>query len=314
MEEWIAGAQATTALTDEPEIAMGSQGSDPFDCPFAAHCGRNRVETEYPLSSLPRFSERRREAVEALGITDIREVPDEYLNEKQRWVRDVTIAGETFLDAKGAAVDLARHGFPGYFLDFETVMLPVPIWKGTRPYQQIPFQFSLHRLHKDGTLTHEAFLDLSGSDPSEALASALVTGCGEAGPVYVYNASFERRVIRDLASRFPALALPLDAITERLVDLLPVASARFYHPTQHGSWSLKAVLPAACPDLSYEALDGVADGAMAVEAYREAIASETTEERKKIIERELHAYCQLDTLPMVRLWELFRGGTQSLRT
>ena len=185
--------------------------------------------------------------------------------------------------------------------------LAVPIWRGTRPYQQIPFQFSLHHLEKDGSLGHEAFLDLSGEDPSEALARELATHCGTEGPVYVYNAGFERRVIRELGDRFPALAGPLQAINDRLVDLLPIAKAHFYHPSQHGSWSLKAVLPAACPDLSYDSLDGVADGGMAVEAFREAIAPETTEEQRAELERELLAYCHLDTLAMVRLWELFRG-------
>jgi hypothetical protein len=89
---------------------------------------------------------------------------------------------------------------------------------------------------------------------------------------------------------------------------LPIAKAHFYGPSQHGSWSLKAVLPAACPDLSYHSLDGVADGNMDVEAYQEAIRAETTPERRAEIERQLLAYCRLDTLAMVRLWEVFRGG------
>ena len=311
VEEWIEDAQATAALPSEPEIAMGPQCSDPFDCPFAAHCGRDRGEAEYPLSSLPRFSARRREAIESLGITDLREVPDDYLNAIQTRVRDVTITAETFLDATGAASDLAPHGLPATFLDFETVMLAIPIWKGTRPYQQVPFQFSLHRIGEDSALTHEAFLDLSGKDPSEPLARALLDHAGESGPVYVYNVGFERRVLRELGDRFPDLAPGLRGIIERLVDLLPIARARFYDPSQHGSWSLKAVLPGACPDLSYEFLDGVADGNLAVEAFREAITPETTEERRREIEAQLLAYCCLDTLAMVRLWEFFGGGGTS---
>jgi len=307
VEHWLDDAQAAAVLTEEPEIAMGPQCSDPFDCPFAAHCGRDRVEAEYPLTSLPRFSAWRREELESLGITDLREVPDDYLNDIQTRVRDDTIAAETFLDAAGAADDLAPHGLPATFLDFETVMLAIPIWKGTRPYQQVPFQFSLHRIAEDGTLTHEAFLDLSGNDPSEPLARALITHADETGPVYVYNVGFERRVLRELGERFPDLDPGLQGIIERLVDLLPIAKARFYHPSQHGSWSLKAVLPAACPDLSYETLEGVADGNLAVEAYREAITPEKTEERRREIEAQLLAYCRLDTLAMVRLWEVFGG-------
>jgi predicted RecB family nuclease len=125
--------------------------------------------------------------------------------------------------------------------------------------------------------------------------------------VFVYNAGFEGRVLRELGQRFPDLAGPLGAIADRIVDLHPIAKAHFYAPSQHGSWSLKAVLPAACPELSYEALDGVADGIMAGEAYREALAEETTAERSEEIERQLLAYCHLDTFAMVRLWEVFRG-------
>lgn len=308
VDEWIADAQSAAALPEEPEIAMGPQCSDPFDCPFAAYCSRDQPVVEYPLSSLPNFSGRRREAVEALGITDLREVPDEHLTATQQWVKEVTVSGETWFDANGAAASLAPHGFPAWFLDFETVSLPVPIWKGTRPYQQIPFQFSLHRVGEDGTLTHEAFLDLGGDDPSRALAEALIDKAGGTGPVFAYNATFERMVIHQLAARFPDLAEMLVSLATRIVDLLPIAKAHFYAPSQHGKWGLKSVLPAACPDLSYDTLDGVADGNMAVEAYREAIAAETTPERRAEIEKQLLAYCHLDTLAMVRLWELFRGG------
>lgn len=304
---WLTGAQEVATLTEEPEISMGEQCSNPFVCAFCDYCGRDEVAIDFPLSSLPNFSGRKRAEVEALGIHDLREVPDEFLTVIQKRVRDVTRSGEVFLDVPGAAADLDGRGFPVRFLDFESVMLAVPIWTGTRPYQQIPFQFSLHCLDEGGSLTHESFLDLSGDDPSEAAAGSLIRACGDHGPVYTYNASFERMVIRDLAKRFPAQATALLAIHARIVDLLPVAKARFYHPNQHGRWGLKSVLPAACPELSYYHLDGVADGAMAVEAFKEAIAPGTTEVRKTEIERELLAYCHLDTLGLVRLWEVLLG-------
>lgn len=309
VESWIAGARSTAALAEEPEIAMGPHCSDPFDCPFAAHCSRHEPIVQYPLGSLPNLTASRRASIESLGIKDLREVPERLLTGLQNHVRRVTISGETWFDREGAAAALAGHGFPAWFLDFETVMLPVPIWKGTRPYQQIPFQFSLHRVEEDGSLRHESFLDLSGDDPSRPLAEALAAKLGPDGPVFVYNAAFERLVLRWLGQRFPDLAGPLLSAAARLVDLHPVARAHFYAPSQHGSWSLKAVLPAVCSELSYGELDGVADGQMAVDAYREAIAAETTSERRAEIRRQLLAYCHLDTLATVRLWERFRGPT-----
>lgn len=304
---WLSGAQEVAASETEPDVAVGEHCSAPFVCPFTHYCHQDRESADYPLSSLPNFSGRRRLAVEALGIRDLREVPDEYLTPTQLWVRDVTRSGETWLDAEGAAADLAGYGFPVRFLDFESVMLAVPVWKGRRPYEQIPFQFSLHRRDEDGTLAHVAFLDLSGDDPAGALTRELLAGCGESGLVFAYNATFEKMVIRALAVRFPEHRRALLALVERLIDLLPIAKARFYDPAQHGRWGLKAILPAACPDLSYDHLTGVADGAMAVEAYKEAVHPATTPERKAEIERELLAYCYLDTLGLVRLWERFRG-------
>jgi hypothetical protein len=94
-----------------------------------------------------------------------------------------------------------------------------------------------------------------------------------------------------------------------LVDLLPIARKYYYHPSQKGSWSIKAVLPALCPDpnLHYDKLDGVQDGGMAMSAFVEAIAPQTTPARKAEIERQLLDYCKLDTYAMVRLWSAFTG-------
>jgi hypothetical protein len=307
VRDWIAGAQAVAALDLEPEVATGPQCSKPFDCGFCAYCNRDVVSPEFPLSSLPRLHPTKRVRIEAAGHDDLREVPDEFLNIIQNRVKQCSIAGEQFFDAEGAAADLAPFGFPAYFLDFETVMFAVPIWKGWRPYRQIPFQFSLHRLDESGDLHHTEFLDLSGADPSEPFAKDLVDQCGSEGPVFVYNAAFEKTLIRELTERFPELAPALLAINDRIVDLLPIARNRYYHPSQHGSWSIKAVLPAICPELSYDTLEGVQNGGMAVESYKEAIAPATTPERKQEICRQLLDYCKLDTFAMVRMWERFCG-------
>jgi len=304
---WIREAQKVAAREEEPAINTGSHCRDPFECPFLAYCDRDKEVVEYPLTSLPRFTVAKREACEAKQISDLRDVPDDELNATQLRVKTATLAGEAWFDAEGAAADLAPHGFPAWFLDFETVSFPVPIWKGTRPYQQLPFQYSLHRLDESGELSHEAFLDLGGEDPGELFAKSLVDQCGDSGPVFVYNAGFERSVMSKLAERFPEYAAGLEAIIDRLVDLLPIARNRYYHPDQHGSWSIKAVLPCLVPDLSYGDLEGIADGGMASVAYREAINESSSDERRKEIEKELLEYCHLDTLAMVRMWEVFRS-------
>lgn len=311
VNQWIAEAQLVAALPEEPVITTGVHCTKPFTCGFCGYCNRHTTHPDFPLKSLPNLHFRKREQFEADRYKDIRDIPDNLLNPLQRRVKQCSMTGETFFDAEGAAADLATLGFPAYFLDFETASFAVPIWKGTRPYQQIPFQFSLHRIDEAGNLFHDAFLDLTGTDPSEALAQSLIDQCGQEGPVFAYNASFETSRIRELAARFSELAKSLHAIIERVVDLLPIAKNRYYHPSQHGSWSIKAVLPALCPELSYAQLDGVKNGDMAVEAFKEAINPATTLERKQEIEHQLLEYCKLDTYAMVRMWSIFRGSNLS---
>ena len=168
----------------------------------------------------------------------------------------------------------------------------------------------MHRISQKGELTHEAFLDLSGDDPSRKLAEALIKACGVAGPVFVYNAAFETTRINELADRYAELRRPLLAINARIFDLLRVAEQCYYNPIQQGSWSIKSVLPAIAPDLSYEALEGVQDGGTAMEAYLEAVHPQTSQARKDRIHEQLLAYCCLDTFAMVWLWEFFVGRTR----
>lgn len=309
VKAWIAEAHGIVARKTEPVVKMGKQCSHPFECSFMAHCQSLAPAAKHPLSLLPGALRKPLQTlVETQNLNELNQVPDDLLSEKQLRVKQVTLSGKPFFDKAAAAHALQAHKLPAYFMDFETIQFAVPIWKGTRPYQQVPFQFSVHRLSRTGKLAHTSFLDLSGKDPSKAFAQALLDACGTQGPVFSYNAGFEVSRIRDLATRFPRLAKDLNAIAGRVVDLLPVARDHYYHPAQEGSWSIKAVLPTLCPDLNYGQLEGVQDGGMAMEAFLEALAPETMSERKAEIERQLIAYCALDTLALVRLWSAFSGS------
>lgn len=309
VRSWIAEAQQIVARKREPRVATGKHCGKPYACGFLAYCQSQETQAEQPIKWLPgRLSNRLQAHIEAHGLTEVRDMPDELLNDKQRRVKAVTLSGKPHFDQRTTAQVLGAHKLPAYFLDFETIQFAVPIWKGTRPYQQIPFQFSVHRLSRTGKLEQQAFIDLSGADPSRAFAVALIAACGERGPIFVYNAGFEKTRIRELSERFPRLAQPLLALNERMVDLLPVARDHYYHPSQQGSWSIKAVLPALCPDLTYGDLGGVQDGGMAMDAFLEALAPQTSKTRKTEIEQQLLAYCALDTYAMVRLWSIFSGS------
>ena len=306
---WIAQAQGVDAMPSEPEIEIGAHCDVPFSCGFYDYCSRNEPKAQHPVHWLPYFGAKAQKLAEQ-GVIELAGVPNDQLNDKQLRVKTHTLASTVYFDAAGAAADLAVHSLPAYFLDFETIQFAVPIWKGTRPYQQNTFQFSLHTLSASGQLDHTECLDLSGDDPSEPLAHALIAACGERGPVYVYNAGFETARMRELAIRYPQFSNALLAIIARVVDLLPIARERYYHPSQQGSWSIKKVLPAVVPELRYDALEGVQDGGMAMEVFLEAIHPDTSFERKTQIKRQLLAYCKLDTYAMVRLWQVFAGRTE----
>jgi CRISPR/Cas system-associated exonuclease Cas4 (RecB family) len=307
--EWLNEAQAIAAQNEEPEIEPGPQCYAPFTCGFCTHCIPEEEPREYPLTSFSHLRTAKREALEAEGYLNVQDVPTEQLSAINHRIQEQTIKGEAYFDQEGAASDLAQYPGEPRFLDFETIAFAVPIWIGTRPYQQLPFQFSLHHRDSAGHVQHHEILDISGNDPRRTMAEALIRTCDTEGPIFAYNASFERRVIQQLATQFPEHSDQLTAITNRIADLLPIARNRYYHPSQHGSWSLKAVLPAICPDLSYGDLNEIQDGGLAQQAYLEACAQENSATHREEIRGQLLAYCKLDTYALVRIWEFFRAAT-----
>ena len=310
VKNWITEAQVISRKRVAPAKSTGRHCNDPYECGFLEYCQSKEPQFQYPVKWLPRVQTKALKAlIEEEGVADMRDVPDTLLNERQLRVKSHTLSGNIYFDGPNAATDLAGHKLPIYFLDFETLSFAVPIWKGTRPYQTIPFQFSLHRLSRTGKLEHEWFLDLSGNDPSMAFAVALIAACGERGPVFAYNAPFEKTRIKELGDRFPRLKRSLLTINERIVDLLKIAEQRYYHPDQKGSWGIKKVLPTVFPELRHDALEGVQDGGMVMNAYQEAISPKTSKSRQAEIEQQLLKYCRLDTYAMVKLWQFFSGRT-----
>ena len=178
------------------------------------------------------------------------------------------------------------------------------MWAGTRPYEQLPFQWSCHVERRPGVLDHLEFLDTSGGSPLRACAESLVDALGSVGPILTYS-RFERDVINRLAARFPDLKDALQALTGRLVDLLPLVKAHYYHPAMKGSFSIKAVLPTVAPGLSYDALGEVRDGIAAQLAYEALIDAQTPPAHRSVLAAQLREYCRLDTLAMVELVQYF---------
>jgi hypothetical protein len=299
---WIRDHRATLA-GPLPDIGIGPHCSNPYGCPFIDYC--TPPQPEYPVRSLPGRGKVVWELLES-GIDDIRDVPAGRLtSETQEWVRRLTVEGRAELRPE-AAVRLGALSWPRYYLDFETVAFAVPVWAGTRPYEPLPFQWSCHVEDRDGRLEHREWLAAGDSPPMRACAETLVAALGDSGPVFTYT-TYEARVLRDLAQRFPDLAEPLAAIVGRLVDLHPLTKRCYYHPAMRGSWSIKAVLPTLDAGLSYDALGEIREGSSASDAFLELMRDDLGAARRGELRAALIEYCRYDTLALVRLAQTLRG-------
>jgi hypothetical protein len=268
---WVRGFNELLA-GPQPAIRMGQQCRRPFECPFVCCCEEQEGKVRCVEGELDFGGACERDPVDiSLGELDP--------------------AATEFLDT-------LPH--PRYYLDFETVQFAVPVWEGTKPFQQLVFQWSCHVEDADGGLTHEEFLDTSGRAPMRAAAEALLDALGTEGPIFVYH-DFEKWRLVEMAQMFPDLAPRLEGVTGRLVDLLRLTRDHYTHPALNGSYSLKVVLPTVDAELDHALLGDVQDGLSAQAAFHEAIAPATTEERRLELRAGLLEYCGLDTLALVRL-------------
>lgn len=288
----------TTLDGNEPHIEVGAHCHTPFDCPFLNYC--TPPQPDFPVSLLPRGGN----VVKALladGYRDLRDVPPARLsNPLHERLRRVTHSGKPEL-LPGARGIIEKLPYPRYYMDFETVQFAAPIWKGTRPYEKLPFQWSCEIETADGALQHAEFLDTEGDTPMEEFCRTLLDCVGPEGAILVYNASFEKSVLSALAQRFPRYAKQLTEMVERIVDLLPITREYYYHPDMQGSWSLKSVLPVIAPNLGYDTLGEVQDAGAAPCAYLEIVDNATPKERREILITDLRRYCERDTVAMVAL-------------
>ncbi len=208
---------------------------------------------------------------------------------------------EKYIDRESISTVLNEWEYPLYFFDFETIMPAVPEFDFSRPYQQIPFQYSLHKQRtEESEINHVEFLGDGTTDPREALIISLLKELGDHGSIVVWNKTFEVTRLREIARDFPKYAQAIELLLERIVDLMvPFRKKWYYLPEFNNSYSLKAVLPILVPDLSYGNLE-IQEGGMASLIYAQLKHHEP--EVQKQHREHLLAYCKLDTLAMVKIY------------
>lgn len=288
----------------EPDVAIGKMCNSPYPCVYQDWCWRHVPEKSvFDLAGVGRTR----------GIPywekGIRTYADAQGKLKANGFRDAQIRCEVegvdeVADIEGLRGFLRKISWPVAHLDFETAQMAVPLWDGTKPYQQMTTQYSIHiQREPGGELEHREFLAPEEGDPRRALAEALARDVPEGACVTAYNASFEKGRLAELAEAVPELAGRMLGIRESIVDIMePFQKGWLYRKEMGSSWSIKSVLPAFCPDdpeLDYHALDGVHNGSEASATFLNLALMES--EARARMRESLLRYCELDTLAMAKV-------------
>jgi hypothetical protein len=289
-----------------PEVEPGPQCNEPFRCEFFDLC--NKPVPADHVSCLPRLSKSKLEKLTDLGVTSIRNIPAGFpLTEAQQHAFASAVSGKAWF-GKELGKTVKELEYPIYFMDFETLGPAIPRFAGMSPFGQIPFQWSVHVQRNPGSdPEHYEYLAEDTSDPRLAFLTSLLRVLGTTGHIIVYNQSFESRVLASLAGYFPEYKPAVNGLQERLWDLWPVIRSHTYHIDYQGSFSLKNVLPALVPEMTYEGM-GVSDGEQAGVVWDAMIHGLLSEDERKKATQDLLTYCRQDTLAMVRLLRILAAA------
>lgn len=270
------------------------------NCDFWDRCTANKPDDW--VIQLPGLRTAQYETMREHGIESISDIPDDYpLTGNHVIARKVIMSGEEYV-SPDLWKPLKKCGPPASYLDFETMMPAVPLYPGTRPYEIIAFQWSLHHINRNGKVTHKEYLATGENDPRREFTESLIHALRRNNqPIIVYS-GYEQTILKGLANLFPDLKDDIDDIIDRLEDLLKVTSRYIYHPEFHGSFSIKSVAPALAPTLSYANLDLVSEG-LGASAGFQAIASGSLGDDQDVqaLRHALLEYCKLDTLALVEV-------------
>ena len=292
---------------NEPDIDLSVSCDKPYTCAFWGYCSRNLPKPS--VFNLYRLHFDKKIEYYKKGLADFNDLfySADITNAKQLRQMLFAISDQgTYIERDGIRDFLGTLSYPLYFLDFETIQPVIPQFIGTKPYAQIPFQYSLHYIEKEGgELLHKEFLAESGTDPRRAIAESLCRDIPMNVCVTAYNKGFECGRIKELAETFPDLAEHLLNIRSNIKDLLtPFQSGYYYNRAMGGSFSIKSVLPAIFPNdpsLDYHNLDGVHNGGEAMTVFPKI--KDMPPEEQKTARHNLLKYCELDTFAMVKVWQ-----------
>jgi len=289
-----------------PDIKIGPHCNTPYECALKGLCWKF-LPAENSVFTLSRGGKKCFKLA-ALGIYDISSIPVETkLSDNQHIQVECHRSGKPYIDRPAVNDFLKRLKYPLYFLDFETINPAIPLYDNSRPYEQIPFQFSLHVLpNAEAEPTHHAYLAEGTADPRQEVLKKLKGLLGDSGTIVAYNANFEIDRLEDAVEAYPEFKKWFSAIEKRFVDLwTPFRSFAYYHPGQQGSASMKDVLPALA-GISYEGME-ISNGVLASNEYYRVTFDSTVPEKERLrVRSALEKYCALDTKGMIDIVQALR--------
>lgn len=303
----LSAAERLLASEEEPAIDLSVNCKNPYLCGFWPYCSRHIPSSSvFDLYRMPFAKKIEYYKKGKITYQDLQFDPGITSPKQVRQILYAVSDQGTYVNKESIREFLDTLSFPLYFLDFETMQTVIPRFAGTKPYAQIPFQYSLHYIEREGgELKHKEYLAESGPDPRRELAERLCADIPMNVCVTAYNKSFECGRIRELAAAFPDLAEHLLNIEANIRDLLvPFQTGCYYNRAMGGSFSIKSVLPALFPDdpaLDYHNLEGVHHGGEAMALFPK-IKDMPPEEQEKA-RHNLLKYCELDTFAMVKVWQ-----------
>jgi len=283
-----------------PIMTIGNQCTKPFHCDFHNTCWKD--VPDYSVFDISYIGKKKFELYHR-GIVKLEDIPLDFdISDKSQLEVACYLSKSDFIDKPAIKDFLDKISYPLYHIDFETLQPSIPLFDNSRPYQQIPFQFSVHvQAAKDAEPVHYEFLaNADGSDPRAEFISKLLSIIQLPGTILVYNAQFEAGRLKDMAQSFSDLEPRINAIIDCMVDLMePFKSKSYYKPAMKGSYSLKMVLPALAPEFSYSDLD-IQNGSNAQTEF-ERLQGITDLNEVNQVRKNLLEYCKRDTLAMVIL-------------
>jgi hypothetical protein len=290
-----------------PIVDIGLHCNTPYNCDFKRQCWSHIPD--YSIFNISRLTAKKKFDLYYQGIINFNQIDltKAPLNGNQQMQIICDLENKNFIDAQQIQNFVNNLNFPIYHLDFETMATAVPIFDGTRPYQQFVFQYSLHIEYENGELEHKEYLAEANPniDPRKGFVEQLIQNCGTIGDVLVYNIGFEKGKLNDLKALYPIHADELNNIIGRLKDLMtPFQKKWYYTPEMKGSYSIKYILPALVPELSYEDLE-IKEGGTASTTFAQMVIGDfdgdIDETREHLLE-----YCKMDTFAMVKILEKLR--------